>query len=43
MLEANDMEFLRKIVSKTKIDRIRAANKSENPVVSNKLMNGGKE
>ena len=41
MLEANEMKVLRKIVGKTKRDRI--ANKSENPAVFNVLMNGQKE
>ena len=34
MLKANDMKLLRKIVRKTKIDRIRAK-KSDNPPVFN--------
>ena len=37
MLEANEMKKLRKIVGKTKIDKIET-NKSENPTVSNLLM-----
>ena len=42
MLEANEMKILTKTVDKTKIDRSRN-NKSDNPAVSNLLMNGRKE
>ena len=40
MLEANEMKIIRKIVDETKIEQ--EAKKSENPVVSNKLMSGWK-
>ena len=38
MLEANEMKVLRKIIGKTKIDRIRWQKKSESPAISNLLM-----
>ena len=41
MLEANEMKVLRKIVGKTKIDKI-SQHKTENPAVSSLLMNGWK-
>jgi hypothetical protein len=37
ILEENEMKVLRKIVGKTKIEK--EANKSENPAVSNLLLN----
>ena len=42
MLEANEMKVLRKIVDKTKINRIRSQ-QSENTAVSKLLMSGWKE
>ena len=41
MLKVNEMKLPRKIVGKTKIDRIRS-NRSGNPPVSNQLMSGWK-
>ena len=40
MLEVNEMQVLRKIVNKTKMEYV---NKSDNPVVSNLLTGGCKE
>ena len=42
MLKPNEMKVLKKIVGKSKFDRIKTS-KSENSTVSNKLMNGWKE
>ena len=41
MLKENEMKVLRKIIGKTKVDQ--EANRSENPVISNRLLSGWKE